>query len=225
MLELKNVTKIYKGKAEDTLALNGVNLTIADGEFAAVCGASGTGKSTLMNILGCVDKPTGGEYYIDGCRLDYKNRRQIETYRKEKFSFIFQNFALMDRYSIYENIEMPLIAKNMKRKERKSRIEESIQLVGLDEPLYKYPSELSGGQQQRVAIARTLAMGNPVILADEPTGALDEKNAEMLMELFLALQARGNTIIMVTHNPKMAKYADRIVQIETLQAEQMAQQE
>lgn len=225
MLELKNITKIYKGKAEDTLALNDVNLTIADGEFVAVCGASGTGKSTLMNILGCVDRPTGGEYYIDGSRLDYKNRRQIETYRKEKFSFIFQNFALMDRYSIYENIEMPLIAKNMKRKERKSRIEESIKLVELDEPVYKYPSELSGGQQQRVAIARTLAMGNPVILADEPTGALDEKNAEMLMELFLTLQARGNTIIMVTHNPKMARYADRIVQIETLQAEQTAQQE
>lgn len=214
MIELKNITKIYNRKNMNTCALSNLNLVIEDGEFAAVCGASGTGKSTLLNIIGCIDAPTEGDYYIDGKKVEYKNRAQVEAYRKEKFSFIFQNFALMDRYTIYENIEMPLIAKNIKRKRRKALIKESIEQVGLEEPLYKYPHELSGGQQQRVAIARTLAMGNPIILADEPTGALDEKNAEQLMQLFLTLKAHGNTIIMVTHNLKMAAYADRIIKFE-----------
>lgn len=212
MIELKNITKIYNRRNMNTCALSNLSLAIEDGAFVAVCGASGTGKSTLLNIIGCIDAPTEGDYYIDGKKVEYKNRAQVETYRKEKFSFIFQNFALMDRYTIYENIEMPLIAKNIKRKRRKTLIQESIEQVGLEEPLYKYPHEISGGQQQRVAIARTLAMGNPIILADEPTGALDEQNAEQVMQLFLALKAHGNTIIMVTHNLRMAAYADRIIE-------------
>lgn len=153
---------------------------------------------------------------MDGNIIDYKRHGVIEDYRKEKFSFIFQNFALMERYTIYENIEMPLIAKNIRRKKRRVLIEQSVKDVNLNEPLYKYPSELSGGQRQRVAIARTLAMGNPIILADEPTGALDEKNATMLMDIFLGLKQKGNTIIMVTHNRMLAECADRIIEMETL---------
>lgn len=214
MIELKNITKIYETKNYKSIGLERIDLSIKKGEFLAVCGASGTGKSTLLNIIGCVDIPTGGEYYFDGVKLDYNNRKQIEKYRKEKFSFIFQNFALMDRYTIYENIEMPLIAKNIPKKERKRRILESVEKVRLNEPLYKFPYELSGGEQQRVAIARTLAMSNPIILADEPTGALDENNSVELMKIFLGLKKEGNTIIMVTHNMEMAEYGDRILFID-----------
>lgn len=216
MIELRHISKIYGDKNSFTAALEDINLTIEAGEFIAICGESGTGKSTLLNIIGCIDKPTSGEYLLDGNIIDYNRHGVIEDYRKEKFSFIFQNFALMERYTIYENIEMPLIAKNIRRKKRRELIEQSVKDVNLNEPLYKYPSELSGGQRQRVAIARTLAMGNPIILADEPTGALDEKNATMLMDIFLGLKQKGNTIIMVTHNRMLAECADRIIEMETL---------
>ncbi len=216
MIQLKGISKVYKTKNYETIALGDVNIDIKKGEFVAVCGASGTGKSTLLNIIGFMNKPSSGKYYFEGNEVNYSHDKSMEENRKNKISFIFQNFALMDKYTLYENIEMPLIAKNIKRKERRKLIEESVELVNLREPLNKFPSEISGGQQQRVAIARALAMRNPTILADEPTGALDEKNSEDLMDIFKLLKDKGSTIIMVTHNMKMAEYADRIIQIEKI---------
>lgn len=184
ILELRNITKIYKKGKHESRALNNISISVEKGEFVAVCGTSGCGKSTLLNIIGCVDVPNNGEYIINDEAVDYKNIKKLEYYRKEMFSFIFQDFALMDKYTIEENIEMPLIAKGIPKKQRKQLIERGIELVGLDESLKKLPFELSGGQQQRVAIARAVAMGNPIILADEPTGALDEDNSNRLLDIF-----------------------------------------
>ena len=213
ILQLKNITKIYKKGNIESQALCNLGLCVNKGEFIAVCGASGCGKSTLLNIIGCVDEPTSGEYKINGETVVYKNRRKLEEYRKNMFSFIFQDFALMDRYTIEENIEMPLIAKGISRKQRKILVSRGIEMVGVDESLKKYPSEISGGQQQRVAIARAIAMGNPIILADEPTGALDEANSANLMNIFKMMIGEGHTIVMVTHDMSLAHKTDRIVEL------------
>lgn len=200
MIELKNVTKRYKRGNLETIALKDLSLVIGEGDFVVVEGVSGTGKSTLLNILGCVDQVSEGEYYFKGKLVDYSNKKMIQKIRKDNFGFIFQNYALMEKYNIYENIEMPLLVRHIPKKARKKRINESIELTHFDESVHKYPNELSGGQQQRAAIARVCAMNVPVILADEPTGALDESNAQKITDLFIDLCNCGKTIILVTHS-------------------------
>lgn len=214
MLELKNITKIYKGTGYETLALDNVNLTIEDGDFVAVMGTSGSGKSTLLNIIGCMDRATDGTYLMDGQNVCELSIGKLNALRKEKVSFVFQYFALMKEYTVYENVEMPLLARNVSRGKRKQLVNEALKSLGIEEIKNKKPSNISGGQQQRAAIARALVTNSKLILADEPTGALDRKTGRELMELLKKINDTGKTIIMVTHDENVAAYAKRVVRIE-----------
>ncbi|MBD5466049.1 MAG: ABC transporter ATP-binding protein [Lachnospiraceae bacterium] len=213
MIQLRNVSKIYRGETFETKALDQVDLEIKTNEFLAVMGSSGSGKSTLLNLLGGMDFLTEGEYEYDGMKIHEFSEKQLEQFRKEKISFVFQQFALMDRYTVFENIEMPLLAMGIKKKERKQIVEANMEKLGITPLKDKYPPYISGGQQQRTAIARALAKGSELILADEPTGALDQKCGEELMEVLLTMHQLKKTIVMVTHNEKIAAYADRIVTV------------
>ncbi len=213
MIRLKNAGKIYRGETFETKALDYVNLEIKTNEFLAVMGSSGSGKTTLLNILGGMDFLTEGEYEYDGVKINELSESRLEKFRKEKVAFIFQQFALMDRYTVFENIEMPLLALGMKKKERKRLVEEHMEKLGITALRDKYPPYISGGQQQRTAIARALAKGSELILADEPTGALDKKCGEELMELFLDMHGMEKTIVMVTHDEEIAGYAERVVRV------------
>lgn len=213
MIQLKNVTKIYEGSDYKTTALDQIDLTVNAGEFLAVMGPSGSGKTTLLNIIGCMDRPTEGRYLLENEDVSTYSSKKLTEIRKNHISFVFQNFALMPDYTIYENIEVPLLAKNSKRRKRRAIIEEQMELLGIRGLGSKLPSQISGGQQQRAAIARALAAGNPVILADEPTGALDQHNSRELMEIFCKLNADGKTIILITHDRAVAAYANRVIHI------------
>lgn len=213
MIRLKNAGKIYRGETFETKALDYVNLEIKTNEFLAVMGSSGSGKTTLLNILGGMDFLTEGEYEYDGVKINELSENRLERFRKEKVSFIFQQFALMERYTVFENIEMPLLALGIKKKERKRLVEEYMEKLGIVALRDKYPPYISGGQQQRTAIARALAKGSELILADEPTGALDKKCGEELMELFLDMHGMEKTIVMVTHDEEIAGYAERVVRV------------
>ena len=213
MIRLKNISKQYTLGDVITNALNEISLTIADGEFVAIMGASGSGKSTLLNIIGCMDTPSGGEYFLDDRKVSELNSRELSSIRNAKISFVFQNFALMEKYSAYENIELPLVNRRVSANERRHTVEEAAARLGITEQLCKLPKQMSGGQQQRVALARALASGADIILADEPTGALDKKTGIELMEIFKELNRDGKTIIIVTHNPNVAEYADRVITI------------
>lgn len=212
MIRLENITKIYNEKVDDTKALDDVSLKIEDGEFISVMGASGSGKSTLLKIIGCMDTPTAGKYFLDDTEVTAASRSQVHKLRKEKIGYVFQHFALMDYYTAYENIELPLLAANVKRKERKRIILKQM------EHLEYYRKEIScrkmsGGQQQRVAIARALVTNADIILADEPTGALDQKTGHEVLELLKEINKSGKTVIIVTHDEGIAKMTDRIITI------------
>ena len=213
MIRLENVIKIYGEDYEKKIALNNICLEIKDGEFVAVTGPSGSGKSTLLNIIGCMDIPTKGRYYLDDTDITLKTKSQIEDIRKEKLGFVFQHFALKDYYTAYENIELPLIIKNIKRSERKRLVNEQLKLLGIEEVKDHIPSKMSGGQRQRVAIARALVSGCNILLADEPTGALDQATGREVMELLKEINKRGTTVIIVTHDINIANQTERIIEI------------
>lgn len=213
MIELRNVLKRYKTGEIDYLALNNVSLEIKEGEFTSIMGPSGSGKSTLMNILGALDKMDSGEYILNGKEVSNLSDDELAYFRNKEIGFVFQAFNLLPKMSILENVELPLVYAGLNPKDRRKRAIEALEKVGLANKLKNKPTEISGGQKQRVAIARAIA-GNPsVIMADEPTGNLDTKSTFEIMKIFQDLNDEGVTIIMVTHEPDVAKYTKRIVMV------------
>ncbi|MDO5345484.1 MAG: ABC transporter ATP-binding protein [Lachnospiraceae bacterium] len=213
MIELENIKKIYNLGGEEVHALDGVSLNVMEHEFVAIVGASGSGKSTLMNMIGCLDTPDEGEYYIDGQDVTSLTERELATMRNRKIGFIFQQFNLLPKLTAYENVELPLIYQGLPAKERRERVETALERVGLSKRMYHKPNQLSGGQQQRVAVARALATRPSLILADEPTGNLDSKSSQDIMNLIHELHEQGNTIILITHDEGIARQAERQVRI------------
>ncbi len=214
MIELKDVCKTYKYGKEETKALDNINLTIKDGEFVAVIGNSGSGKSTLLNVIGCMDLMDSGSYILNGQEISGIKINKLHKVRKESISFVFQNFALLNHYTVFENVEVPLLAKKVRKSERKRIVKEKLELMGIYDLKSKLPTKISGGQQQRCAIARALASDNNIILADEPTGALDSKTGEEIINVLKQLNGMGKTVIIVTHNMDIAKQTDRILEME-----------
>ena len=211
MIRIENLNKIYKNGSVEVHALKDVNMEVAYGEFLAVMGHSGSGKSTLMNILGCLDRPTSGKYFLDGIDIDIKSPDELSLIRNKKIGFVFQAFNLIPRTNVLRNVELPMIYAKVRAKQRSERALELLDKVGLSDRVNHMPNELSGGQKQRVAIARALANNPPIILADEPTGNLDTNASEEIMKIFRDLNREGTSIIVVTHEPEVAKYADRII--------------
>ena len=213
MIKLENISKKYKFSDSETNALAEVSLEINSGEFVAIMGASGSGKSTLLNIIGCMDTATSGNYYLNGEDVFKLKPKELCRIRNEKITFVFQNFALLEKYTAYENIELPLVNRKVSAKERKKKVSEVARQLGIENQLHKLPKQMSGGQQQRVALARALVSGADIILADEPTGALDHNTGIELMNMLKDLNEKGKTIIIVTHDPTVAEYAERIITI------------
>lgn len=213
VLQLKNIYKSYLMGEDEQTVLKSVNLDIRKGEFVAVLGPSGSGKSTLMNIIGLLDEPTSGHYSLSGNKVDHLDERELAAVRNKEIGFIFQQFQLLQKLTALQNTELPLIYTGMPAKERRKRAEEMLARVGLAEKMQNRPNQLSGGQQQRVAIARALVTGPSILLADEPTGALDQKTGQQIMNLFQELHEEGKTIIMITHDLEVAKNGSRIVRI------------
>jgi putative ABC transport system ATP-binding protein len=213
IIELRNLVKVYGKDDYATLALDDVNLSIDKGEFISVMGPSGSGKSTLLNIIGCMDIQTKGEYLLKGKSLKGLSNRELSKVRNQTVSFVFQHFALLKDYSVYDNIELPLSCRKMSGKEKKEKIMFFMSKLGIQSHAKKKPTQISGGQQQRVAIARALVGGTDIILADEPTGALDQKTGRELMELLSDINREGKTIIVVTHDPGIAEYTHRRIDI------------
>lgn len=211
IIELRNVWKIYKMGKIEVPALRGLNLTVHEGDFLAIQGPSGSGKSTAMNLVGCLDIPTKGQVFLDGIDIKKISESKLAQIRGKKIGFIFQKFNLIPTLSTKENIKLPMSFQNIAEHKREKKVKELLKLVDLETRSHHKPNELSGGQQQRVAIARALAMDPPVILADEPTGNLDSKTGKVVMEFLLQLHKEGRTIIMVTHDDKLANYAEKIV--------------
>ncbi|EFF69036.1 ABC transporter ATP-binding protein [Eshraghiella crossota] len=214
MIKLIHVKKDYTEGGVVTNALKDINLEVKDGEFVAIMGASGSGKSTLLHILGGMDKLTSGEYYYNDEAVHDMSMGRLNIFRRDHVSFVFQNAALMKYYTVAENIEMPLLSMNIGKKERKKIIEEKMEAVGIAHLAKKLPIHISGGEQTRTAIARALAGDNELLLADEPTGALDQTTGKEIMEVFKKVHEMGKTIILITHDPNVAAYADRIIRIE-----------
>lgn len=212
LIEFKNITKVYGKGANETFALNGVDLKIYKGEFVAIMGASGSGKSTSMNIIGCLDKPSSGEYLFDGVNIENLNLNQMAILRRNYIGFVFQGFNLLGRTSALENVELPLVYRKVDKKKRLELSLEALNKVGLGTVVKNTPAELSGGQQQRVAIARAIVTDPLLLLADEPTGNLDSIKSIEVMELLKKLNEELKiTIVMVTHEEEMAAYASRII--------------
>ncbi|MCE5270707.1 ABC transporter ATP-binding protein [bacterium] len=213
MIVLKDITKVYDMGSVKVNALAGVSLEIDSGELVAILGPSGSGKSTLMNLVGCLDTPSQGEYLLDGDPVQKKSRNELAEIRNRKIGFIFQNFNLLGYATAQENVELPLIYGRMKSSERRSRAAAMLDLVGLGDRATHRPNELSGGQRQRVAIARALANDPEIILADEPTGNLDSASGAEIVSLFAKLNEQGKTLIIVTHDQKVAAHCKRVIRI------------
>ena len=212
LIDVKNAIKIYEMGDENFYALNDVSFSINEGEFVAIMGASGSGKSTCMNMLGTLDKPTSGEYYLDGVDVFSMTSDQLSDIRNNKIGFVFQGFNLIARTSALDNVAMPMIYKGLPEEERYKRAREALKIVGLESKEANMPSQMSGGQQQRVAIARAIVNDAPLILADEPTGNLDTKTSIEVMEFFVELNEKfGKTVVLVTHEPDIAAYCKRII--------------
>ena len=213
IIQMTGVDKYYQVGEEKLHALRNVSLTVDRGEFLAILGPSGSGKSTLMNIIGCMDTADSGSYLLDGAEINTMKDQQLTQVRNEKIGFIFQKYQLIPKYSVIQNICMPLLIRGRSQREAEESSAETIRLLGLGERVTHKPSELSGGQQQRVAIARALVGQPSILLADEPTGALDSTTGREVLELFIRLNELGNTIVMITHDEKVARYAHRVVRI------------
>ena len=213
MIQLENIKKIFRTEEVETWALREVNLEVKEGEFVAIMGPSGWGKSTLLNILGLLDNPSEGKYLLDGKEVSTLKESERTDIRKGVIGFVFQSFNLIDELNVYENIELPLLYMGVPAKERKRRVEAVMDRMAISHRRKHFPCQLSGGQQQRVAIARAVLANPKLILADEPTGNLDSKNGKEVMNLLGELHREGTTIIMVTHSQHDASYADRIVRL------------
>lgn len=213
MIRIENLCKTYEVGGEIVKALDYATLQIDDGEFVSIIGPSGSGKSTLMNMIGCLDVADEGAYYLDGAAIEEYSDDQLARIRNDKIGFVFQNFNLLSKLTAWENVELPLIYQRVAKKEREDRVSDALEQVKLLERKSHKPMELSGGQQQRVAIARALVTNPSIILADEPTGNLDTKTGEEIMELFHALHAKGNTIVLITHDEHVADQAERKIRI------------
>ncbi|BCO17238.1 MAG: ABC transporter ATP-binding protein [Pseudomonadota bacterium] len=213
MLKMNDLKRIYQTDEVETLALNGVNIEIEKGEFVAIMGPSGCGKSTLLNIIGMLDNPSTGEYWFNDENIADYNESQLSKIRKHHIGFIFQNFNLIDELTVQENIELALLYHNISASERKKRVAEVMDKVGIAHRAKHMPGQLSGGQQQRVAVARAVVGGQSMILADEPTGNLDSAHGQEVMEMLQALNDEGTTIVMVTHSPSHADYARRTIHL------------
>ena len=213
MIKTVNLQKIFRTEEVQTLALNDVNIEVNEGEFVAIMGPSGCGKSTLLNILGLLDNPMAGEYYLNGTEVSKFTESQRTSLRKGVIGFVFQSFNLIDELNVYENIELPLLYMGVPQAERKRRVEQAMERMGIMHRAKHFPQQLSGGQQQRVAIARAVVAGPKLILADEPTGNLDSKNGKEVMDLLKELNKEGTTIVMVTHSLHDAGFADRIINL------------
>lgn len=213
VVNAQNLTKVYKMGDVEVHALRGLSIQISKGEVVSIMGPSGSGKSTLMNIIGCLDKPTSGDYFLDGDKVSDLNDDQLATIRNRKVGFVFQNFNLLPRASALANVELPLRYSHNGGK-RRQRAKEALEAVGLGDRIYHQPNELSGGQQQRVAIARALVNNPAIVMADEPTGNLDTKSGDEIMDLLLKLnQENSTTLIIVTHDPEVAELTQRVVSI------------
>ena len=213
MIRTENLTRIFRTEEIETIALNGVNINVEDGEFVAIMGPSGCGKSTLLNILGLLDSPTEGKYWLNNEEVGHLKERERTAYRKGRIGFVFQNFNLIDELTVEENVDLQLKYLGVGRAERKERVLDILRKVKLSHRAKHYPHQLSGGQQQRVAIARAVVGKPSIILADEPTGNLDSKNGMEVMQLLSELNEEGTTIVMVTHSKHDATYASRIINL------------
>ena len=211
MIKIQDITKVFRTEEVETTALAGVSLEVKDGEFLAIMGPSGCGKSTLLNILGLLDNPTDGQYWLDGDEVAKLREKERTKFRKGNIGFVFQSFNLIEELNVEQNVELPLRYLGVPARERRQRVEEIMQRMAISHRAKHFPNQLSGGQQQRVAIARAVVSGPKLILADEPTGNLDSKNGLEVMQLLTQLNQEGTTVVMVTHSQRDANYAHRIV--------------
>ena len=214
LIDVRNVYKIYNPGENEVRALDGVSLTIEEGEFVAIIGQSGSGKSTLMNMLGLLDTCTSGEYYMDGIDVSHMSDDELSEIRNKKIGFIFQGFNLISSLTAKGNVELPLVYRGMKRSEREKLSAKALEMVGLEKRMYHRPAQMSGGQQQRVAIARAIAAKPPLILADEPTGNIDSHSGKDVMKIIHHLHSEGRTIILITHDNGIAAEAQRVIRIQ-----------
>lgn len=214
MIRLENINKLYEGDTYKIQALQDITLTIGEGEFVSIMGRSGSGKTTLLNIIGFLDTATSGTFLFGGKDVSHISGKNLWRYRRENIGFVFQNFALIDHNTVLENVILPLQAMNVSRREAVKKADRLLDRMGIAEMKHKYPSQISGGQKQRVAIARALVADPKIILADEPTGALDADTAEKIMQIFQEIHAQGKTVVIVTHDDKIAAKTNRLIRLE-----------